>query len=173
MAWGRGAVAAAVVLALMTASASAQRARPGEPAPEIDLKTLEGNKVRLSDFRGHPVVVAFWATWCPSCRQEFPALVAAERKHQNVGLKVLGVNSLEQERREADVREFVTTYSVTFPIALDRGRYRRAYSIKWLPTTVFIDSAGVIRRVVLGPVSQEILDRGLAEILSPTTTPPA
>lgn len=176
MAWGRGAVAAAVVLALGTTTGGAQGASPGALAPEINYKTLEGKRVRLSDFRGHPVVVTFWATWCPPCQEEFPALVAAHRRYSEEGLEVLAVNQLDQERQgERDVRRFVTAFAVTFPVVLDRqGRsQQRPWQVLAFPTTVFIDSAGVIRRRSQGPLSAGELDRGLAEILSPPTIPPA
>lgn len=158
----------------MLTSLRAAAQQPGTRAPEISGKTLDGTEVRLSEFRGHPVVVVFWTTWCPSCREEFPALVAAEAGHRAEGLKVLGVNGLDQERRRADVEAFIAETEATFPIVLDaRGRYRRAYRLFGQPTTVFIDSAGMIRRVVSGPVSAAELTRGLVEILTVGTVPPA
>src|SRR5687768_8283947 len=60
----------------------------GVPAPQIDLETLGGGRVKLSALRGHPVVITFWGTWCPPCRDEFPALVAAHQKHRGAGLEI-------------------------------------------------------------------------------------
>jgi thiol-disulfide isomerase/thioredoxin len=160
----------------MTSAAGAQGAGPGAGAPEINYKTLDGKRVRLSDFRGRPVVVTFWATWCPPCQEEFPALIAAQKRYGGEGLEVLAVNQLDQERQgERDVRRFVAEFAVTFPVVLDRqGRsQQRPWQVLAFPTTVFIDSAGVIRRRSQGPLSAGELERGLAEILNPATAPPA
>jgi cytochrome c biogenesis protein CcmG, thiol:disulfide interchange protein DsbE len=160
--------AVVVALVLAASAASAQAVRPGAPAPEIDLPALAGGRVQLSTLRGHPVVVSFWSTWCPPCRTEFPELVRAQRTHGPAGLYVLGVNGRDQELRTKDVQKFVAEFSVPFPIALDqRGRARRAYQIFGLPTTLFIDSGGVVRRIHRGPISGPELDRGIAEILPP------
>ena len=165
-------IAAGVLLVVGASGAVAQQ--PGTPAPEIELKTLDGTEIRLSEFRGHPAIVVFWTTWCPSCREEFPALVAAQERHREAGLKVLGVNGLDQERRRSDVETFIAETGATFPVVLDaRGRYRRAYRLFGQPTTLFIDAAGVIRKVVTGPVSPAQLEQGLTEILTPAAGRPA
>jgi thiol-disulfide isomerase/thioredoxin len=165
----RHAVAAA--LALVTSAAGAQPVKPGTRAPNINLPSLTGSRVKLSELRGHPVVVSFWATWCSPCRAEFPELMKLEQQYDSVGLRVLGVNGLDQERKTEElsrkaVRQFVDELAVSFPIALDeRGQTRRAFHIVLLPTTIFIDSAGVIQQVHVGAISREELERGVATIL--------
>lgn len=169
-------MAAVAALVLAATSASAQGGRPGNRAPEINFKTLDGKTVRLSELRGHPVVVTFWASWCDVCRKEFPALVAARERYREAGLEVLGVNQRNQELREADVRRFLEEVPVNFPVILDKtGSTRRGWGIIGLPTTAFIDSAGVIRKIVFGPLPEGELDRGLAAILTvlAATVPPA
>ena len=154
---------------VLTASAvAAQTMRVGERAPEIDLPALGGGRVLLSLLRGHPVVVSFWATWCPPCRDEFPELVRAHRTHGPAGLYVIGVNGRDQELRTKDVQEFVDEFAVPFPIALDqRGSARRTYGLIGLPTTVFIDSGGIVHSVHMGPINREELNRKIASIVSP------
>ena len=162
--WHRRAV---VVLALAASVSGAQPVTPGVRAPEIDLPTLTGGRLQLSKLRGHPVVVSFWGTWCPPCRNEFPELVKANLAHGPSGLQVVAVNGRDQEMSDKSVQKFVDEFSVTFQVALDqRGRARRAFLIQGLPTTVFIDSGGVVRAVHRGPISREELDRGLATILT-------
>ena len=101
--------------------------------------------MKLSALRGHPVVLTFWGTWCPPCREEFPRLVAAYKKHHASGLEIVAVNQRDQELSLKDVQAFAVTYGVPFTVALDmRGRSRRTYRLVGLPTTVFIDSAGTI-----------------------------
>ena len=160
-------------MALVASAAGAQPVKPGERAPNIDLKALTGSRVQLSKLRGHPVVVSFWATWCGPCRAEFPELIKLQQQYDSVGLRVLAVNGLDQEQRTEElgmkaVRQFVDDFAVSFPIALDkRGETRRAYRIVHIPTTVFIDSAGIIRHVHVDAISREELERGVATILPP------
>jgi cytochrome c biogenesis protein CcmG, thiol:disulfide interchange protein DsbE len=163
---GRRLGAVAVLALALAAPASAQRVRLGGPAPEIDLPALGGGRVQLSKLRGHPVVVSFWTTWCPSCRTEFPDLVRAQQTHGPAGLKIVGVNGRNQELSTKDVQKFVDEFSLPFPVALDqRGRALQAFRILGLPTMVFVDSGGVIRQIHRGPISHEDLDRAIAAIL--------
>jgi peroxiredoxin len=156
----------AAMLALAASAAGAQPVRQGAPAPEIDLPALAGGRVQLSKLRGHPVVVSFWGTFCPPCRDEFPELVRAHATHAEAGLRVVGVNGRDQERSTKNVKKFVDEFAVPFPVALDqRGRARQAYRVVGLPTTVFIDSAGVVQRIHIGPISRGELDRAIAVIL--------
>lgn len=153
-----------LVLAVASASAGAQPL-VGRPAPEVELKTLGGERFRLSALKGHPVVMTFWGTWCPPCRKEFPELAEVFRKHGASGLAVVGVNQRDQELSIDDVRRFVDEMATPFTIVLDeRGRSRRRYRLVGLPTTVFVDSDGVVRRVVSGATSREQLSLGLAAI---------
>jgi len=147
--------------------AQAPEPRAGKRAPEIDFKTFDGLRVKLSELRGWPVVVTFWASYCPPCRQEFPALEAAWLRHGPAGLVVLAVNQTTQERRESDVRRFLAEVPVSFPVLLDKtGSSYRAWRFIGLPTTAFIDSAGVIRSMKWGALSEGELDRGIATILT-------
>jgi len=138
----------------------------GTSAPEIDLPVLGGGRVTLKALRGHPVVVTFWGTWCPPCRDEFPELVSAHRKYRGQGLEVIAVNQRDQELKTGDVQAFAKAYGVEFTVALDaRGRSRRSFRLVALPTTVFIDAEGVMRTIHSGPISPRDLARGLETIL--------
>jgi thiol-disulfide isomerase/thioredoxin len=153
-----------LALALTVSDADAQ-IRAGMVAPDIDLKTLSGARFQLSALKGHPVVMTFWGSWCPPCREEFPELAEAFRKYHAGGLEVVAVNQRDQELSTAAVEKFVAEFSAPFTIVLDdKGRSRRAYRLIGLPTTVFIDTAGVITRVVSGPITREQLSTGLTTI---------
>jgi thiol-disulfide isomerase/thioredoxin len=157
-----------VLLALSGSPAHAQRVAPGERAREIDLPTLAGGRVKLSTLRGQPVIVTFWGTFCPPCRKEFPELLRAQAIHAPARLYVLGVNGLDQEFSTKDVQKFVDEFSVTFAIGLDkRGKARDDYLVRGLPTTVFVDTGGVIRAIHRGPLDRAGLDSGIASILPP------
>ena len=134
-------------------------------APAFTLTTLTGNPANLSDYKGRPVLINFWASWCKPCRGEMPDIVAAYQAHQETGLAVLAINLTDQEGMK-DVRKFVAEFQMPFPVLLDeKGRVRRLYALIGVPTSVFIGSDGVVRLVNPGPITSEALQRGLAEIL--------
>jgi peroxiredoxin len=140
---------------------------PGDTAPDFTLRTLAGDSVRLADFNGHPVVVNFWGTWCPPCRDEIPMLIEAYEAHRGDSLVILGVNGRDQERSTRVVESFVTELHVNYPVLLDvKGRVRRRYHLRALPTTVFIGTDGTVRAVNFGPLTADELQRRIDEILA-------
>ena len=160
------AFAIALTLFALTHPVGAQVLAAGTSAPEIDLASLDGARVQPSALHGHPVVVSLWVTWCLPCKEEFPELVRIFRAHSAAGLHVLAVNGRDRESSAWAVRKFAERYAAIFPIALyETGMMRSTYKITGLPTTVFVDTAGVIRLVNVGPISATELDRGVALIL--------
>ncbi len=153
-------------LTLVAPPLAAQRVRVGQPAPEFSLTALSGEAVKLADLRGHPVVLNFWATWCPPCLTELPALVSAWNTHRPAGLQVLAING--DDEKPAVIRDFTARMALPFPVLLDaRARVNDRYRVTGLPSTVFIDSAGVVRALNLGPIDRETLARDLQTILPP------
>ncbi len=140
--------------------------RQGFAAPDIDLERLDGERVRLSELRGQVVVLNFWASWCPPCRAEMPALQALHEQRGSQGVVVLAVNSTVQDSEQA-ARDFAAEYGLTFPIGLDRdGQATRLYQVRALPSTFFIDRDGVIRRVVVGgPLHASVLETTVLELI--------
>jgi len=153
-----------VVLVMATVRPSAQGL--GAVAPDFSLKTLAGDTVSLSHLRGRPVFLNFWATWCKPCRGEMTDIIAAYDAHHTAGLEVVAINLTDQERMK-DVRTFVHDLQLPFPVLLDeKGKVRKTYRLRGVPTSVFIDTLGVVRLVNIGPITRENIQRGLAEILS-------
>jgi peroxiredoxin len=144
--------------------AGAQQPGAGTPAPDFSLLALDSSTVRLTSLRGHPVVIAFWATWCKPCKEEMPALAALYQAHRGDGLVFLAVNSgLEKETR---VRRFTEQLALPYPILIDRKQKTlTAYAAFGLPLTVFVDTAGFIRYRVQGPIDSGQIDAGLRTIL--------
>lgn len=125
----------------------------GAPAIAFDLKSLDGKSVGLASFRGKPLVLNFFASWCDPCRDEMPLINELASKAANDGYSVLGI-AVEDSR--AAVSEFAKETNLVFPIALDlNSTVKRAYRIFGPPATFFIDGQGVIRDVVLGPITPE------------------
>jgi len=128
-------------------------AEEGALAPNFLLETMDDSELRLSDLRGQPVVLNFWATWCKPCRQEMPRFVEAYDAHANEGLVVVAVNLQEGK---GIVRPFAEDYGMDFPIVVDRdGEVGDRYRLLGLPTTYFIDRQGVIRSVFTGPFEEK------------------
>jgi peroxiredoxin len=133
----------------------------GHPAPDFTLTTAAGETLRLSDLRGTPVVLNFWATWCPPCRAELPELQSASERLTGQ-VAIVGVNQAEAP---AEVQAFADKLDLTFTVPLDEnGDASRLYRVRSLPTTFFIDSSGVIRQTQIGPVTEATLAQLLKTI---------
>jgi peroxiredoxin len=121
-------------------------------ATDFALPGLNGGTVRLSDHRGKVVLVNFWGTWCEPCKEETPALQAVYQELQGQGLEIIGVNLYNQEvDGDKPVRDFLSKYGVTYPIALDtNGEVARSFQISPIPVSYFVDPSGNIRFVKVG-----------------------
>ena len=134
----------------------------GSLSPEFELLDLAGDRVKLSDFIGEPVVINFWATWCGPCRIEMPALEARFKEYEASGLKILAVDFDESDEK---VRKFGDELGLTFTILLDPGaNVQKLYRIRADPTSFFIDREGVIQVQHFGAMTEEQLDANLAQI---------
>ena len=128
----------------------------GQLAPNFEISTTDGRRVRLSDFRGRPVVVNFFALWCTSCLTEMPEIKAAQEERGLDSFAVLAVNAGETRERAL---EFVDFLEAPFTYGLDTNLViSDAYRVYGLPATVFIDSEGVIQTVYAGYTGRERLD---------------
>lgn len=127
--------------------------RIGVKAPDFELENLSGEKVKLSDYRGKKVILNFWATWCPPCKKEMPAM---EKFYQKAGndVEILAVNIDPQY----NVQEFTDKLGITFPILLDKkDEVNSAYSVMTIPTTYFINEKGLITNKYLTSMTEDIM----------------
>jgi peroxiredoxin len=132
----------------------------GSPAPDFTLQTLAGETMTLSDFRGTPVLVNFWATWCGPCRIEMPEFQDAYRERGD-DFVILAVNATVTDN--GDIPGFVAEMGLTFPILLDEtGDVMDTYQIFAMPTSVFINREGIIEEVFTGPVNKAYIESKLA-----------
>lgn len=118
----------------------------GQTADNFSLPLVEGGKtVKLSDFRGKPAVVVFWATWCPPCRREIPDLKELYKQYGPKGVALLAVAVDFRESRE-DVDRFRKTYDLPYTVLWDAGNVvSSAYAVEGIPTILLVDPEGVIR----------------------------
>jgi cytochrome c biogenesis protein CcmG/thiol:disulfide interchange protein DsbE len=137
----------------------------GSPAPDFTLPALDGGSdVRLSDFRGRPVIVNFWASWCNPCRQEFPLLQQALRDHRNDRLAVIGVTFRDIPD---DSRHFVSKMKATWTQAVDDNHsVAKAFGVRSIPLTFLVRADGTIAARVFGFTSEAALAAPLAKLLS-------
>ena len=125
----------------------------GAAAPDFELTALQGGAVRLSGFKGRPVLLSFGASWCPDCRVEAPLLETLHEDHPE--LVVLLVDS--QESRDV-VRQYADDLGMTHPVLLDRdGAVMKTYQVFAIPTELFIDADGIIRAKIIESVTPELL----------------
>ena len=148
--------------------------RVGDVAPQLtgtvngqveNLTDLDGHPINLADYRGHPVWISFFATWCPPCQEETPVLRDTFAAHQAEGLGLIGVSV--QETTADDVRAYVQRYSLGYTVGFDAtSAVFHTYRAFGLPTQFFLDKNGVIRNVVLGPVTRDQVEAILAPLLA-------
>jgi thiol-disulfide isomerase/thioredoxin len=155
-----------IATASLLAAAALRAQSPGDPAPAFSLNTLEGDTANLSDYAGRPILINFWASWCKPCRTEMPLIIAAYRAHQPERLAVLAIDLADQEGSTKDIRKFQAEFQMPFPVLLDKkGKARKLYRLRGIPTSVFVGSDGVVRAVHQGPIDSAALQRNLSEIL--------
>ncbi|WP_342512305.1 thiol-disulfide oxidoreductase ResA [Sporosarcina sp. FSL K6-1522] len=125
----------------------------GDKAPDFELVDLEGNKQRLSDYKGEGVFLNFWGTWCAPCKKEMPYMENQHKAFEEKGVRILAVNIQESDLK---VKAFRDQYGLTFPIAIDKDKsVLEAYNVIPLPTTFLIDKDGKIKQIITREMSEE------------------
>ncbi len=121
----------------------------GNPAPDFTLTNIAGEPVSLSQYRGQVVILNFWATWCPPCREEMPSMETLYRKYKDQGLVILAVSV--DENGESAVKKFLQQTPYTFPILLDSENVsQHIYGVFRFPESFIIDRNGVIVEKIIG-----------------------
>lgn len=137
----------------------------GDQAPNFVLSDLNGNTVQLNDLQGKPVILNFWATWCPPCRVEMPELETAYQKYADQGLVIL---ALDQAETAETVRNyFYEEMGLTFtPLLDENGSVSALYSVYNFPTSFFVNAEGQITMIHRGPMSLDQIDEYMSQTLN-------
>ncbi|MCK4417036.1 MAG: TlpA family protein disulfide reductase [Candidatus Latescibacteria bacterium] len=123
-----------------------QAAETAKRAPDFSATDLEGKKVSLSDFRGKVVLLDFWATWCPPCREEIPELQKIFDEYKDKGLVIIGASSESSEK----IRQFKQKMGISYPLLKVATKVFSAYQVRGIPTTYIIDKKGYIQHREVG-----------------------
>ncbi|MCY8669806.1 thiol-disulfide oxidoreductase ResA [Bacillus haynesii] len=134
-----------------------------EQAPNFKLTTLNCEEIELNKLKGKAVLVNFWGTWCEPCKREMPAIQDAYEQYKDKKFEIVAVNVQESD---VSVKSFINNIGISFPIALDKtGEVYRSWNIFNLPSSIFINSEGIIERKYEGEISRKQLDQWINELL--------
>jgi DsbE subfamily thiol:disulfide oxidoreductase len=137
---------------------------PREKAPDFSLSLLDGGQFNLSDHKGSPVVVNFFASWCAPCGAESPVLDKVYRDYRSKGVSFVGVAVNDTESK---ARKFIERYGLTFPAGLDdTGEIKDAFGVYGMPTTYFIDGSGLISYLHPGGVTERLMQHEIDKMLA-------
>lgn len=139
--------------------------RRGSVAPNFTLPTIKGPDISLSQAKGKPLVINFWNSWCPPCKEETPVLAKLYRKYKGK-FQLYGINETSNDTIAA-VKLFMGNFPVNYPVLLDESGYvGRKYRIRGMPTTYLIDRNGKIMDVIVGYQGKNILRKKILALLS-------
>jgi len=135
----------------------------GQPAADFSIERFDGGSFRLSDHKGKPILINFFASWCVPCGTEIPVLAKVSSEYREKGVIFVGVAINDTESK---AREFIGKYNLSFATGLDKnGEIRRDYQLYGMPTTLFVDKNGIIRNLHLGGVTEDLLRDELDKLL--------
>jgi cytochrome c biogenesis protein CcmG/thiol:disulfide interchange protein DsbE len=133
-------------------------------APDFTLQLLDGGAITLADLKGKVVMIDFWASWCPPCREEAPVLAQVYMEYRERGVEFIGISIWD---RSSDAQDYVQRFGITYPSGLDsKGTILVDYAVRGIPEKFFIDARGRLVKEFIGPSKveglREILDQMLA-----------
>jgi peroxiredoxin len=155
-------IAVLALLAVITGCTNGGAAKGSGPAPDFSLQDLDGRTVRLADLKGKVVLVEFWATWCPPCREAIPSLERLHRTYGGRGLVTLGV-SLDEDRWDS-VASFARENGITYTVLRGDESVSSAYAVRMIPLTVLVNKEGFIARQYVGG-DEKSLERDIKMLL--------
>ena len=162
---------ALAALALWLAACQSKPAPPApggsdEPVavPALELTDLDGHTVSLAGLKGKVVIIDFWATWCPPCREAIPDLIALKKQYGARGLEVVGI-SLD-ENAERILPRFVRDFGINYPVVIGSEEIAAAFGgILGLPTTFIVDREGMVRSHFMGYIDRRRMEAALSGLL--------
>jgi thiol-disulfide isomerase/thioredoxin len=142
----------------------------------FSLPDLNGNTISLDDYKGKVVIVDFWGTWCPPCRNEIPHFISLHRKYHDTGLEIVGINyeNGPREKWTETIKAFVETNGIPYSCVLgDKATQDMVPNLIGFPTTLFIDRTGRVRRKLEGEHSEAAMEVIVNTLLAEAAPNPA
>lgn len=151
--------------ALITSSDSDDGIEEGDTAPDFELETLDGEKLKLSDLQGKKVILNFWATWCPPCKVEMPEMQKFYDEHGD-DVEIVAVNLTGTETNEKKVQDYIAEHEYTYPVPLDKdSEIGNTYMAITVPTSYFIGTDGKVQQPKkVGPMTYEFMEETLDKL---------
>jgi len=159
----RAGIAIVVALAIAAGCTSGDKMNPVTQAPDFSLQDLSGQHVRLADLKGKVVLVEFWATWCPPCRESIPVIERLHKTYGGKGLVTLGV-SLDDGGWE-EVQSFASAHGITYRVLKGDDRVSASYMVRVIPMAVLVNKDGLIARQYLGGGDESGMERDIRALL--------
>lgn len=152
----------AIALFMFGACSQSSAIEIGENAPDFSLNDINGKSVSLSDFKGKVVILDFFASWCPPCRQEVPDFIELEKSYGAQGFAMVGVALVSLE----DAKDFASKAGINYPVLIDDGKVSDAYGpIRSIPTTFVLDKSGKIAKFYIGFRARDVFEKDIKELL--------
>lgn len=151
-----------VIALMLGACAKSSAIEIGETAPDFTLTDLNGNKVSLSQFSGKVIILDFFASWCPPCRQEIPDFIELQKSYEDKGFTMVGV-ALENVK---EAKEFAAKTGINYPVLIDDGKVSAQYGpVRSIPTTFVIGKDSKITKLYIGYRAKDIFENDIKELL--------
>lgn len=160
-------IAIMVLLVSSSCTKGKKQAMKGDEAPDFTLSDLTGSDVCMSDLRGKVVLIEFWATWCPPCRESIPAMNEIYKRYNEKGLVILGISVDKGQNVAEDLRAFVREYSILYPVLIDSKNINNLYGVYSIPTTFLIDKDGkvILKNIGFSPELEDKLSKEIERLL--------
>jgi peroxiredoxin len=152
-----------VILALAAGCTSKDKGGATSAAPDFTLQDLAGKSVKLSDQKGKVVLLEFWATWCPPCRESIPTLEKLHKQYADKGLVILAV-SVDEGGWDA-VKKFVVEHKMTYPVLKGTDDVNQKYMVRLIPSMFLVDKEGKIKKQFMGGGNDDQLEQEIKVLL--------
>ena len=140
--------------------------RVNTPAPDFTMQDSDGKEVKLSEFKGKPVVLNFWTSWCSFCKEEMPYFETAYKEHGQ-DVQFIMLNVAKSERTEGEGQKYIQSSNYTFPVFYENeGKVMNLYGLRGFPATIFIDKNGNIAERNIGIITQDKLNEKIKALIA-------
>ena len=151
-----------IMLLFTGACAKSGAMEVGETAPDFSLADMDGKAVNFSQFKGKVIILDFFATWCPPCREEIPDFIKLQSAYGDKGFAMVGVALVSAE----EARDYAAKAGINYPVLIDDGKVSETYGpVRSIPTTYVIGKDSKIQKVYIGYRPKEVFEKDIQELL--------